>query len=544
MNNFYTYITEDIEIKKEMLLSMPLNTKSQQKAFYEKVVDIKNKYNNYHTNLNKYIEVKSHNIEVPTSDDKNNNGIKEVSLQIECLHNLEKILNPLNSYYEKLEFDSLLFEISNYGDFDFLTVNQVIDKLFSKFELINVKLSSNDFDVSSYVNEYMIEFIKAKLDGDNKFSEAEIVFERIYWVNPNLIPHIELNFRKLIKKYENKFKSKLIEMQDDAKTKTGIQTYEDCMKNLRASYNELNSLKGESCAEIINKAINKEIDINDYFSNSKAMELAENMLVIDKSVIEDQNRRNKFLLDIKGLKKISKEYQKYSEFEPFVTFAKEMYKTYKEERSIDSIEDDIEKLEIELEDINNVIFKPSEGKSKFKKAFGFMDKSKEEKPLKQLQSDSLIICDKLLKLYKDVDRLHFHNKSKTILDDYVTLDDFINLFKSYDFFKKQILRDTFKLKNYTEIVEYNEKFVIFSNNPNNVVVSSIPVFQEFNVIKVIINKYRINNININEDNLRSGGIDNLINNINLLLRSNIIAKSNIKVEQLWFKIEANKILKK
>ncbi len=543
MNNFLTYITEDSELKKEIISSMPTKTKSNVKDVLEKINEIEKKYNDYNMNVKKYIEVKSRSIDIADKNVSSKEEVDKLLNRIKELQELRKILLPINTYYEKLGFDNLLYEISNFADFDFPTVNDVISKFIKKFEIIGVNLTAADFDVSCYVNDYMSEFFIAYQSGDKKYINVEPIFERCYWVNPNIINHIQLNFRKLIKKHESKFKEKVVSIQDDMKRKNNIHSYEECVKELRKIHYEYMLLNKESISDITDMAIKGEVDINDFFNTSKAFTTAMNTLVVDRESAKDMTKKDKLHADLTKLKHIIREFKLYNEFTPFVEYSKSMLKEFKLEKSVEQIEDEIDDLEEELSTINAVIFKPAEEESfNVKKAFKFADKKIDtSKPLKQLQADSITLCNKLLDLYKNVDSLYFLSKTKSLIDEYVTLDDFLNLYYGYDYFKKKGLKNTFNTENYDELMEYASKFDDFCSNPNNVVISSVPVFNDYNVSKVIVDKYRMNNINLTEDNLRLGNIDNLLEQVKLFLRVTHILECGLTVEKLWFIIEADKI---
>jgi hypothetical protein len=115
---------------------------------------------------------------------------------------LRFILNPSNTFFEKMGFDNLLFEISNYYDFNFNSLNEIINRFLDKFELAGITISNHDFDYTCYVHEYMTSFLEVRNKKSENYDEVSEIFEKIYWVNPEIIEHIELNFRKLIKKHE------------------------------------------------------------------------------------------------------------------------------------------------------------------------------------------------------------------------------------------------------------------------------------------------------------------------------------------------------
>lgn len=65
----------------------------------------------------------------------------------------------------------------------------------------------------------MTSYLKASRSASKDYSKVSEIFEQIYWVNPDLIHHIELNFRKLIKINEKKFTNYIVELQKEVMEK-------------------------------------------------------------------------------------------------------------------------------------------------------------------------------------------------------------------------------------------------------------------------------------------------------------------------------------
>ena len=91
-------------------------------------------------------------------------------------------------------------------------------------------------------------------------------------------------------------------------------------------------------------------------------------------------------------------------------------------------------------------------------------------------------------------------------------------------------------------MEYSDDFDIFAMNPNNVIVCSVMSFDEVSISKVIMNKYRLLNININEENLYPENLPELIERINLVLRIKELEESKLDVEKLWFMVQVDKLI--
>ena len=76
-------------------------------------------------------------------------------------------------------------------------------------------------------------------------------------------------------------------------------------------------------------------------------------------------------------------------------------------------------------------------------------------------------------------------------------------------------------------------------NPNNVIINGVSVFEENTISKIIINKYRLDNINISEESLEVDNLNTLLNQIQFILRANEIERSETTVEKfgLWLKLK-------
>ena len=71
-------------------------------------------------------------------------------------------------------------------------------------------------------------------------------------------------------------------------------------------------------------------------------------------------------------------------------------------------------------------------------------------------------------------------------------------------------------------------------NPNNIVINSIPLFEEYNIAKIIINRYRLDNINLTEENLNPNDLKTVLDKIQFLLRINEIEKALLQLKNLVY----------
>lgn len=158
MNSFLNFIEEDIEAKKTLLDTLPTRTKVNKRNYNDKIDLILGKYETYKSSLLKYINSKSSRLRLK-SEEKN---LEKLSEEVANLEHVRFVLNPMNTYIEKMGFDTLLYEINHYTEFQFESLNKILNEFIDKFELINVKLENADFDYTCYVNEYMTAFLDVR----------------------------------------------------------------------------------------------------------------------------------------------------------------------------------------------------------------------------------------------------------------------------------------------------------------------------------------------------------------------------------------------
>ena len=75
-------------------------------------------------------------------------------------------------------------------------------------------------------------------------------------------------------------------------------------------------------------------------------------------------------------------------------------------------------------------------------------------------------------------------------------------------------------------------------NPNNIIVNGVSVFEENNIARIILNKYRLDNINLTEESLDPNDLDTLIEKIQFILRVNEVEKVKQRLRKfgLWLKL--------
>ena len=535
MDNFLNFIEEDIEAKKTLIATLPTKTKVNKKNYNEKVELIQKKYETYKESIKKYINNKNKKFIIKPI----NKDLDKLSNEVANLEHVRFVLNPMNTYYEKMGFDNLIFQTNHYVDFRFSSLNKIINTFLDKFELINVHLTDKDFDYTCYVNEYMKEFLDVRYKKQNNYEKVSKTFEKIYWLNPDLIQHIELNFRKLIKNYSSKFEKYILLLQKKLKAENSIKDYEDCLQKLKSAYIKLNKAEEENISDILILARTNEIDINDYMPDSKTRTQIYSTISLDTLNFNDEKSMEDFYNTIYKLRSNVVEYNNYREFIPLMLDFKKSYESllssdYKTVlQTLKEIEKEIDVKEKNLNSINKKIL--GLGLYKLKK----IDKTQE----KNLKSTSVNLSKELYKLYKDYDIEYFKSKVSKNLNKTYTISDFLNLYYSFDYFKKNAIKKVFEVNNFEELMKIADNFDLFAMNLTNVVMEGTSLFENDDVSQTIVNKYRLSKVNIQDEDLNTNNIENLLKKLDLLLRVNKIEKSDTTVEKMWFLLQVEKINK-
>lgn len=537
MNNFLEFINEDIETKRTLLTTLPTKTNTNKKKFNETLEVMIQKYDAYATSVRNYMLAKSRSFSLKQEEDDSIQKIKE---RIESLDNVRFLLNPFNTYFEKMGFDDLLYQINHYYVFNFNSLNDIINGFLDKFELIGVKLTSDDFNYTCYVHEYMSSFLEVRYKKAKDYEKVSEIFEQIYWINPEIVEHIELNFRKLIRLNQKKFDLYITKIQKSAMLRNGVNNYYECLEKLQSLYIELNMKNKEDIHDIVELSLKGDIDISQLRDGSKTKQQAYEAL-IPENALNDEKAMVRAIKALEKLKLNIEEYSSYLNLVPLLDNFKLEYSKFiteapkkAETKELHDIKESINSKESELEKINKKILSGKPGLFEFKS----------DSSLKQLKMESLQKAKELYELYKKYDYEYFNDKVLNLLTKSMTVTDFLNLYYSFDYFKKIAIRKVYNLETYEEVLKYSDTFDMFAMDPTNLIIDGVFVFEENEIPTVIANKYRLNGIKISEEDLQEENLDSLLSKILMILREDVINRSELDVDKIWFMQNVEKLVSK
>ena len=320
-NSFLEFINKDIEGKKNLLQTLPTRTKTNKKAFNKEIEGILAKYQEYEANIYKYITVKAKSIDIKDSTE----SLEQTKERVVALERVKFLLNPENTYLEKMGFDTLLYQINNYYTLNFKSLNAIINGFFDKFELAGIYLSGDEFDYTCYVQEYMNSYLEVRVSKNKDYKRVSEIFERIYWMNPEIIEHIELNFRKLIKKYSKQLNNYISKLQKEEKEKNDISSLKECNDKLQTAYLELAVSQQETVKDIIELSKNGVFEMEHYLESSKIRKQAYQSLIADSINLNDHDKMDNICNALEKLKGNINELNNYLEFLPLFNHFKTKY---------------------------------------------------------------------------------------------------------------------------------------------------------------------------------------------------------------------------
>lgn len=535
MNNFLEFIQKDIEVKKKELSLMPVKSKKSKKVYNDTLKKYSQTYKNYKEDVLKYMKVKLK--KMTSKSIQNKEEIDRIEKEIINFEFDIKFFNAKNTYYEKLNLENYIYILEHFDEFNYKQLVKNIESLLYKFDEVGVEITKDDFFYNVYVCKYMEAFLKVRKD-DKKYESLLGLFEEYYWIDSNLIYNIGLNFREIINKYRRFFMKTVDVTRLEIVNRYDVSSFHDCEVRLDGLFKKLHEHKIENVGDIIEKSKNGEIDIRNYLEGSKMKDEIINELQIVPKDFEDHKEKYKFYNNIAKLKEDLTQYISYIEYLPVLNILKQDYNEYIKEPQVaydPKNLDELEKKKIVKEKLlkryknelltSNILFK---------KKNNIIEKDIIEK--------TLALNKELKEIY---DQIHLEKVKQGFVDvvkDSVTMYDVLFFCYSQEHYKRQCLNRAFPNMNHKELIKKIKSFDFFTIDPTLALIDNIPFLREYNLEQVIINKHRLNNIKIEEADLKDA--ETMLEKVNFLLREKIVAESDMKAEEIDFITKLNAIVTK
>lgn len=519
MNN----ILEKMDSDKEVLSTLPKNNKKNYSKYMEEVEKLKKEYSEYQSEI--YNELKKRYQKIIST--KKSNDIEKVKSQILEIERMLKIVDNIQTSYEKMGMDQIIYKLGKFYKGNLQKVNEEIYKCIESIDKMEISVTPKDFDYSMYVKDYMTTFFHEADKGNLNSAVIKDEFERIYWKCPEIIVHIELNLRSIFLKKQN-----LIDKYYEKEKNNLLTTLNSNPEQLFTKYEEYSK-------DLINKQTTDEAIIIDNFlegryivknyTDEKIKENYEKIFTLDtlKNVDNDEVQENiiKFIYNLY-------EYKNYEKFKYIFLDVKNKYlDREKHKNEYNTIKKEILSKEKKLKSLNKKINKVS--------IFG-NKKEKEEKQSVEYNKLLLLIKED----YKKLDMAEIYSKINECLNDTSTIYDALKFAYSFRNYLTKCIIDNNK-----DIEENAIDIIIkdldeFLKNPYNIITKNILITEEKDIPIIICDRYRLMNFNVVKDDINIGNIDNLISILESIEVKHNMQKKDIKIEDMNFICEFKKMLRK
>lgn len=518
MRNLDEFVS-DVNLKKEILETMPKNNVRDLKAYISKLQENLSITQEEQAALEDEIKKRYKKIRGPKISDE----LKNMMQRLENSEGVLYLLNEMDTSYEKMNLDKALFNLNHYYSKNLEMVNDTILYCIKKFEEVGVKLELKDFNYSEYVKEYLKVFFAEMEKGTINSNKTKNKFDEIYWKCPNLIIHIVLNIKYLYLRKEKE-----------------IDKY---FKNQKT-----NLIKNFTAKDIIERTFELSRQVDEYISNSK--EIITNKLLDGELNIKDYSEKNitdcylKFIdeddLNLNNEEKINEtdkgldkllnslcEYKMYLESKFIVD---DIVKIYNEKEKYKNAYANT------LKEINKKEKKRISLNSKLEKN-GLFNKSKDK-----IRNERDLIIDELTKLHKDLEQNKVYNTILEKLDDNSNIKEALMLANSFYRYTFLCICEKFKGIEENDIEEKIQNLEAFINYPYCTIINNIKMTENKEIWMIIKDRYKLLNINIEKEDLELDNIDPLINTIKVIMQAHNIRKNKIDLNKIECGIEFKKIL--
>ena len=530
MSEVLEKLNNQIDIDREILSVLPKNTKKNVKAYQDKAEEIKKEYVSY---LNDIVsEMKRRALKIDSISI--NSKIDELSKEIEDMSNI-KLLDKNKTPFEKMELDEMLYTLKRFYKNNLELVNSSILTCLERFKTVGVELELKDFNYSIYTKEYMKVLLEEVKKGDLNSTLIKDTFEQIYWKCPDIILHIELNFRSLYLKNE-----KIIKSYFENKQKKLLKDLDITSKGLLEKYDSLKlkliDAKNKDTFLILQKFKKGEENVRDYEDSSvyKCYRKLINTTPeeIEKDVLEEFNQ---------NIEKMVNSLNEYKNYLKFKFIYDEIINIYNDKQKFKKLYNSKYK---QIQKLENKLFKENKKIEKYANHKGLIARlfAKSQNKLEKINID---INDRVLKL-KDVYLELEENKVKSIISSNLskvsTIYDALKLAAAFYSFLVNIIIKQYPDMPQEEIVELIKEFREFTDLPNVTIINNIKILENKDIILVIKDKYNLCNINLEKGDFSEENVDGIITTAKDICNYNYIKNSRLELEDIKYILEATKIL--
>ena len=523
-------IEAQIDVDKEILSVLPKNNKKNLQEYKFKAAEIKQNYTTYLDQILAEMKRRTIKIKSVVPDPK----IEKLSQEIKYMDKIE-LLNKSTTSFEKMQLDEILYILRRFYKNNLELVNDAIVKCLEKFRIVGVNLSVQDFEYSVYTKEYMDVFLDEMKKGDCNSTRVKDAFEQIYWKCPDLIIHIELNFRSLYLKNEKIINKYFEDARRQITKELGLDEQE-ALERYEALQNQLIEAKNKDTALILKRFLDGEIVTKDYEQSTikkgyKKL-LGKDLEEFDKEQIIEINK------NIYRLQNSLYEYKNYLKFKFIYEDIVEIYNSQEKYKNNFN-----QKFKL-IKKTEASVFKTNKKMNRFESHKGLLQKlfGKNSNRLEKININANAQILELRNIYRDLEENKINNIIKNELNDSSTIYDALLLVCHFYSFLVNSTIEEFPDIMQDAIQEMIEKFKRFIKYPRITIINNVKIHEDKDIVLMIKDKYNLCNINITKEDLEEDNVSNLLTVVNNICEYNYIDNSKLNLDDIQFVLQANKIL--
>ena len=540
-NELQEKIKKEIEINENHINNFPLETetgtKKMKEKFHRKAVEERNayiekeipKFKEYQKQA--YKELYSY-VQANTPEDKSNQ-YNEEQQNLEELLKILPLTNDKISLEMKLGYAHIFYELSEEAGASLKVINACLLDFIQKMKDAEIELTINNFNYSPFTLSYMTALLTNK--GQENFDDLmQESFKSIYWECPEIIMHLKRNLLYLVKKNYQKLKEYNHTLATKVVTEKNltVNSIENVYQNAR---NELEIKKAKDEYNNIQLFLNKNKNIDDYIEGSPLRNKSFNHLVI-KETYHDLTEEEKEVFD-REIINLGKHLQVLKEYYRYESIVKDLIDRFKKkeesktkyvtkQKEIETEEKTREKLYKEYQKANGI---------------GLFARKNETKQA-EIKVKMKEQINKLDKLYQELEELEIDIKiAENLTEGSSIYDALIASLSSYTYIEKVMIGKFKDIDVDFNLSNYVKEYLEFIYNPNADFLRKITVLLDYDIARVISEKYELLGIHLDKEEISPDSIDSEIQTVNVVTLVNNIKASNMSIDQMKLICDINKI---
>ena len=532
MSEILKKIKTEIDMYQEELTVLPRNNLRNATKCVKRIDEIKEEFQTYNTQILE--EIKSRYDK--TNNIKESKSIKAIESKLNTTREEIQLLNHVNSSYEKMGLDTIIFDVGRFYRKNLEKVNRDILTFLIKFEKIGIRLTLEDFSYSIFVKEYMKVFLEEAEKGNINSHVMKNVFETIFWKCSDLITHIELNLRHIYRQKQKEIDKAIQKKVEDLFAKYHADE-ERILRMYHLYRKKLIEKKNRNSYELLHKFYDGELDLKN-FTESEIMKKYTKF--VPEYVIAGANRNQKKEID-QTIHKLGNSLHEYQIYLAYQFLIEDMKKIYREKDKLkDVYETKLKEIltgEKVLEGLNKKYQKleKTNGKGFFKK----VDHTQKLDAL-TLEINNQIV--KLKALYRELDDNQIKSEICKNINDNSTLYDVLYFAYSHHNYLFMCIIKYFPDIEDHEIKEKIENLQELMDWPYMTILNHVKISEDKNIGLMIKDRYKMSNLNILAEDIEPDNVEGTVSLVKDLVNNCNIKRSRISIEDIKFVFDVKGML--